>query len=237
MENLLFFNWILSNLDLVLLALILGFAVYGAIKGFFAQLVGAITTVVALIVATMFAKPFMNLVINYTPIDSYLQTSFSAYVSNHFPALNSVNIENVASVVEKLPFPDVIKNSVLNFCSTQTSSIINVGEILASFIAKYLILLVCFIILIAVIKLLFLLLRKLGENLREIDIVRSIDNTLGAFLAIFKLYRRLSLIILIISILPLDFAINLQNAVNGSYIATFISEFNLYSWILSILQL
>ncbi len=237
MENLLFFNWVLNNLDLVLILLILGFSAIGAFRGFFAQLGGTLTTIIGIIVAIFLSKGLMALLCKFTNFDDALYNSFIQFINNKYSFLSSVELSKLETTVTSLPFPEAVRNSVLNFCNSQNASVVNVGEALATYLAQYAILLICFIIIFILVKLGFFLLRRFGENLREIEIVRKVDTVLGAFLAVFSLYRKLSLIFLIISIIPFGFLHGLSVAVSSSHIATFITNFNFFGFVLSLVEI
>ena len=227
---------IFNNLELLMILLILGFAIYGAIRGFFAQLVGTATTIIALVVATLISKGFMNLLCDYTGFDEFFSGRYEKWLLNNFDYFKGLSADEFSSAIDLMPFPKTVKNSIINLCASSGDGV-SLAFVTAKVMAKYTVLAICFVFVFTGIKLLFLLLRKVGKELRKISLIRQVDNTLGAFLSIFRLYRILSFIFFVINITPLGLMDGVKNYIASSHIATFIYNINMFNWLVSLMQI
>lgn len=237
--NALLFNLsaVYDNLELILVLAFLSFALYGYVRGFFAQLGGSISTMVALIVAVLFSKLPFAFIQNNTSVCQSAKLWISSGVESMFPALSNLSTQNVAAEVSTLPFPDIVKDTIVSYATKSGQSVVNLNDYVSTALADYLVLALCFALTFFAVKTLFLILKIIGEKLRKYEAVRKADSLLGAFISCFKLFRKLSFALFIIYLLPFNFLGDIKQAVANSVIATFIKDYNLFEWLLSLAQL
>ncbi len=238
MNNLLFsFSSIWENLDLILIALFIAFGIWGAIRGMFKQLAGSLATIVAIICAAIFCKAVYNLLIKIPLFDEHFYNWIYSLSTKTFSSFSEISASDIPSAVESLPFVSTVKNTILDYSAGDVNLKIDLNIYIARAISNYIVLAFSFILIFALIKIIFMFLRKLGSKLREIDGIRKVDGILGAILGLFGLFRKLSFVLFIIKIIPFTFIEGIKGFISESYIATFITNYNVVEWILSLIKL
>lgn len=235
LNTLLSFTNILNNLDLILVALFIVFIIIGAIRGMFSQLVGSISTMVALIFATVFCKVLYALVIKLPFFSNNYYNLVFNFATKTFPGLAEVSASDIPNAVSGLPLISAIKSSILNYAESDASLKVNLNVYIAKAVTNYTALAISFLLIFALLKLLFILLKKIGKSLREYNSIKTVDNVLGGIVGAFGLFRRLSFILFVIKIIPFSFLNELKQGIANSIIANFITTHNIVEWILSVL--
>ncbi len=238
MDNLLFsFSSILENLDLILIALFIAFGIWGAIRGMFKQLAGSLATIVAIICAAIFCKAVYNLLIKIPLFNENFYNWIYGIATKTFSSFSEISASDIPTAVESLPFVSAVKNTILNYSAGDVNLKIDLNIYIARAISNYIVLAFSFILIFVLIKLIFMFLRKLGSKLREIEGIRKVDTLLGAIFGLLGLFRKLSFLLFIIKIIPFTFIEGIKGYISESYIATFITNYNVVEWILSLIKL
>lgn len=238
MDSLLFsFSLIFENLDLILIALFIAFGVWGAIRGMFKQLAGSIATIVAIICAAIFCKAVFNLLIKIPLFNENFYNFIYGISNKTFSSFREISASDIPSAVDGLPFVATIKETILEYSKGDASVKIDLNIHIARAVTNYIVLAFSFLLIFILIKIIFMFLRKLGERLREFEGIKKADSILGAIFGLFGLFRKLSFILFIIKIIPFTFIDGLKGYIAQSYLATFITNYNLIEWILSLIQL
>lgn len=231
------FSWVLENLNLIIILTFAGYGVYGLFKGFFGQLAGALATLIAIIIATMFSKALYSVVVKATPVDDFFLEKFSLWANNRFPSLKSVDAGKLSETVSSLPFPSIVKNTLNSLAGTADGGTVDLCMAVAQTFANYATLIICFVILFIAVKLILFFFRKMAKQLRTFTGFRLTDSAFGICLSLFQAFRFFSGIFFVVNFIPFSFMDTLKGAVADSSLATLITNYNLYAWLFGLIQL
>lgn len=147
-------------LDLIVIAIIALSTFIGYKKGLIKVAFGLVSFVLAIVLSVVLYKPVSNFVIEYTPIDDYIEQTISERLDS--PETTDEETENIVS------------NYYNNFKNTSTL-------VIADGISKTIINISCMIIVFVVSKLILLLFRFLGDLIAKLPLIKQLNNA-GGFL-------------------------------------------------------
>lgn len=163
--------------DAVVLAIIIGFAIFGKIKGFFQMLLRLASGIVSLIVSWKLTAPVANLV-NGWGFKDWLRTRIFEKIKLPEVSLNL----NAEEFIEKLSLPETIANWLRKLIPTDAVTVAQGGDLeqsvsekLASLSVNLIISIVLFILCL----LLFRLLIKLFDRFDEGKVFGKVNGWLG----------------------------------------------------------
>ena len=147
-------------LDLIVIAIIALSTFIGYKKGLIKVAFGLVSFILAIALSVILYKPVSNFIIEYTPIDNYIEQTISERLNS--PEITDEETENIVS------------NYYNNFKNTST-------QIVASGISKAIINISCMIIVFIISKLLLLFFRFIGDLIAKLPLIKQINHA-GGFL-------------------------------------------------------
>lgn len=201
-------------LNLIIIALFIVFLIYGIIKGFIGQLFGFIGTVAAFIVAALLCGTVVNIVKANTAIDESLQSAISGVLPN----IDQSVIAGYPAFLQAIfaPILDGSASAVDTVAATLTNLIMSI---------------VAFLIIVALIKLVFIILASVLKNVIRKTFLGVIDKLLGAVLGLIKGLLFVSSVLFVVEIALVPTIPSVAEAVEQSAIAKFLMDFNIYGLI------
>lgn len=228
-------NWILENLNLIIILFILTFVIFGMIRGFFAQLEGFIVTITAFIFASIFAKPLLNFFSEKTSLVSNLSQSISQFISNSFPPLSSIEMSTVNDSLASLPLPANVVSSIQRSLDLSQSESINLCDVIGGSLAGYIVLALCYFAVFIAVKIIFKFIRIFAVFIRRIQLLKLTDIILGAALGFIKSILIIYAVTFLINLLPFSWLESIKQAIDSSFVLKFMSEHNLFSWLIGMI--
>ena len=222
--------------DVVAIIFVAAFIIYGYAKGFVKQFVSAFGTIFSLLFA----------VILCASVAKFLQTRFGL-VGSISAGLDGVLTNIVGADVMDITLGQAGRDYlaqqgmaawmidlVMLFVSDGSLPIdTTLRQVIGPTFAYYLLIILSAVGLFIIFKLLFFLLGKIIKKLHSIKLIAVIDNGLGCLLGLFSGIIYLELIIMVISIIPIQAVQDVYMAIQSSIFASFIAKINLYNVVLN----
>ena len=201
-------------LNLIIIALFIVFLIYGIVKGFISQLFGFVGTIVAFIAAALLCGTVVNFVKANTSIDESLYNAISGVLPN----IDQAVIEGYPAFLQAIfaPILDGSASAVETVSATLTNLIMSIAA---------------FLIIVALIKLVFIILSVVLKNIIRKTFLGVIDKILGAALGLIKGLLFVSSILFVVEIALVPTIPSVAEAVEQPSIAKFLMEFNIYGLI------
>lgn len=147
-------------LDLIVIAIIALSTFIGYRKGLIKVAFGLVSFILAIVLSVVLYKPVSNFVIEYTPIDDYIEQTISERLDS--PETTDEETENIVS------------NYYNNFKNASTN-------VIADGISKTIINISCILIVFIVSKLVLLLFKWLGDLIAKLPLIKQVNHA-GGFL-------------------------------------------------------
>lgn len=194
-------------IDLIIIALIALFTFIGYKKGLIKVAFGLVSFILAIVISVLLYKPVSNFIIEYTPIDDYIESAVSERLDS--PETTAEETENIVS-----NYFENIKNASTAMVSNGISkTIINVS---------------CMIIVFIISKLVLLLFKFLGDLIAKLPLIKQVNNAGGFLYGLLKgfviVYIFLAIIALLAPIVNLN---QIVSMINNSIIANIMYNNNI----------
>lgn len=189
--------------DIAAIVIILIMAIVSGVKGFMKCLIGFIGTVMSIVLALLFCKA----------VSSFFQNQFgwlsslSDFFCERFSSLDAFNVPiSDASELTDMNVPAFIVSVVIEaFSSSPIPEGATAAELIAPVLAQYLLNIISFAIIFLLIKLIcFILNKTLGEVVRGIPLVRSVNALLGFLVGAVEAVLLICAVLAVISLIPAD---------------------------------
>jgi len=182
-------------LDLLVLALIALFTYLGYRKGLIKVAFSFASFILAIAISVVLYKPVSNFIINYTPLDDYIEQE----------------------IAERLDAPETSNEETENIVSNYYNNIKNAStNVIADGISKTIINISCIIIVFIISKLILLLFRFIGDLIAKLPLIKQVNQTGGFLYGLLKgfviIYGILAIIAIISPIININNFINLINS-------------------------
>lgn len=181
-------------LDLFVLAIIALSTFIGYKKGLIKVAFGLISFILAIALSVVLYKPVSNFVIEYTPIDDYIEQTI--YERLDSPETTDEETENIVS-----NYYNNIKNATTNTIANGISkTIINIS---------------CMLIVFIISKLILLLFKWIGDLIAKLPLIKQVNNAGGFLYGLFRgfiiIYGLLALISIVSPIVNINDLIAMIN--------------------------
>ena len=200
-------------LDLIVIAIIALSTFIGYKKGLIKVAFGLVSFILAIILSVVLYKPVSNFIIDYTPIDDYIEQSISERLQS--PEITKEESENIVSNFFDLKN---ISNSLIN----SSTNIISDG------ISKTIINISCMIVVFIISKLILLLFKFVGDLISKLPLIKQVNNA-GGFL--YGLIRGFLIIYVLLALVAIASPIininNLISMINKTIITNIMYNNNL----------
>ena len=194
-------------LDLIVIGIIALSCFIGYKKGLIKVAFGLVSFILAIALSVVLYKPVSNFIIEYTPIDDYIEQTISERLDS--PETTDEETENIVS------------NYYNNFKNASTT-------VIADGISKTIINVSCMIIVFIVSKLILLLFKWLGDLIAKLPLIKQINNAGGFLYGLLKgfviIYGLLALIAIISPIVDIN---NIVTMINNTIITNIMYNNNI----------
>lgn len=181
-------------LDLIVLAIIALSTFIGYKKGLIKVAFGLVSFILAIVLSVVLYKPVSNFIIEYTPLDDYIEQTVS----------------------ERLNSPETTDEETQNIVSNYYNNIKNAStNVIADGISKTIINISCMIIVFIASKLVLLLFKFVGNLIAKLPLIKQINNAGGFLYGLLRsfiiIYGLLALIAILSTITNLNDIVNMIN--------------------------
>lgn len=217
--------------DVVALAFIVVYALWGCLRGFVKTFFSAFGTIISFILAILLASAVTTFLQNKFSAVTAMSNSISGLLSNMFGDVMNATIEqatheNLAQAGLAGFIIDVIL-TVKAGGTMPTDTTLN--NIICPTIAYYIVLLISAIALFAIFKIIFKLVSSYAKKMHKNKTFARVDAILGLVLGLLHGIIVLELIILGVKVIPIGFLQSIYLGVQNSVFAGFIERISLYN--------
>ncbi len=224
-----------ATIDIIALIFILVFALHGAIKGFTKTFFSLFGTFIGLLLAVLLAPSVVKFMQSKHGLISSFANELDGVVTNLFGKnVLSIKISDAnKATLTSAGLGGYIASIILSLKTGSYSPDATVGDALCPTFAYYIVLILSVVVLFILFKLIFAVLCSLVKDAYKNKKVEKFDKTLGFFLGIVHGIIIFELVIMIISIIPLNFFQNIYANIQISTIAKFIADINMFNLIIT----
>jgi len=194
-------------LDLIVLVIIALSTFIGYKKGLIKVAFGLVSFILAIVLSVILYKPVSNFIIEYTPIDDYIEQTISERLDS--PETTDEETENIVS------------NYYNNIKNTTTNTI-------ADGISKTIINISCMLIVFVISKLVLLLFKWLGDLIARLPLIKQLNEAGGLLYGLLRgfilIYGMLALIAIISPIIDMN---NIVSMINNTIITNIMYNYNI----------
>ena len=209
--------------DIVILVILLIFLIIGIVKGFLKQVLDLIGTIVALIIAISFCRALADVVIQNTAI----KASIAPSIANFLGLPNElVDAETATASLQEANMPGFLIDAIVKYISELNETTVDLSVIVSEALAEYIIVFVAFIVIFIGVKLGALILKGVAALLKKVNVINVIDRIAGLAVGLLKGLLLVYILLYLINIMAFDFMAVVQQQVNESVIANFLSKYN-----------
>lgn len=194
-------------IDLILIAVIALFAFIGYKKGLIKVAFNLISFILAIIISIVLYKPMSNFIINYTPLDDYIESTISE-------RLNSSEITDEET-------QNIVSNYYTNIKNASTS-------VISSGISKTIINIACMIIVFITVKIILLFFKFAGDLIAKLPLIKPLNNAGGFIYGLLKGFIIIYIFLALIAILsPIININNIVTMINSSILTNIMYNNNI----------
>ena len=219
------------SLDLVIGAILLIYGIIGLIKGFFKELTGFIATTVSFIVAAIFCVKLATLIIEKTTWDD----SLASLIAGNFPN-DQVALADLPTALSSLNIPFFLTTPVIDYAASLNTDPVVVSEVIGGTAAKYIMIAACFIAIVLAVKIICFILNAVFKMLTAVPGVGFLNRLLGLALGIVKGAVFVCGVLYVLELVPIAQLDFLREEVAASPVAAFLSKYNLFVWLTSLIK-
>ena len=230
--QLLLLNNFSATIDIVALAILIIYALYGLIRGFTKTFFSVFGSIIGVALALLITPSVI----------SFLQSKFSV-LDGFRKSFYGVSKKMLGSELYSTPLALATKESlsgVAGFIANAVLSLKNnsnisanstIGQALATTFAYYVLLIICGIIVFIILKCIFYLIAEIVKKAYKNKAFATFDRSLGLALGFINGIFTLEMLILLVGILPIPFCQQIIININGTTLTKFIQNINLYQLI------
>ena len=224
--------------DIVALALILGFAIYGATKGLINTLIKTFGTIIAVVLAVLFCGKFAVFLEDKVGIITFFSEKVSGITEKIFGAevvnMTLAEVESaehlLSSSGNKLSL--FIINIILKIKGEGVSESLTVNEVLAPTFAYYISIVITGVALFILFKIALFFIGRLITKLHRFKPLGALDKILGLLFGIIEGVVWIQIAASIVAVIPLGFIQTLNEYIVGSTLVNLINKFNILGLLL-----
>ena len=209
--------------DIAIIVILVIFLIIGIAKGFLKQVLGLVGTVLALILAFSFCKQLADVIITNTSLKAAIAPGIAEFLG--LPE-TLVDAETATETLRQANIPEFMIASISEYIAQLNESTVNLSKIVSEAIAGYIIVFLSFVAIFIGVKLVSLILKGFSKLLTKIQVIKFVDRLLGSVLGLVKGLLVVYTLLYLIDIMTFSFMEVVHEAVNASYIADFLSNYN-----------
>lgn len=226
-------------ISVIALFFVLGFALYGLIKGFAKTFVAMFGTILSITFAIILCTTVASFLESKFSFISSMADSLSSTIGNVF-GKETMDMPLIYATEESIKSAGANKLLVKIALSIKKDTIYPIGttlgQVLSPTFAYYITLIISAIGLFIVFELIFIVIGNIVRKNYKIKLVEKVDRTLGFALGLLSGILYFEAIVLIIGAIPLSITQNLHVLIEESSIARVICTINPYDSILSLIS-
>ncbi len=226
-------------INVIALLFVIGFALYGLIRGFAGTFISMFGTILSILFAILLCPVVTSFLESNHSFVTTMSKSLSKILTNIFgKEVMGTTIEAASKEsMKNLGLNSLIINLVLALKKNATlPTNTTLSQIICPTFAYYVVLIISAIGLFIVFKLIFIVLAKITRKFYNINLIEKPDRTLGFFLGLISGVIYFETIVMLIGAIPLGFTQDLYALIYNSSVANFICLINPYDSILSLLS-
>lgn len=221
-----------TAIDIAICIILFIFMVVGCKKGFLSQIIGLIAGAASIMLAYYFCDDLLKLVLNKFDALTPLTNKLTSLFSKNSVLAAEFNPETFKTNLENLHIPNFIINAVAKASEgVETTSL---AAILAGVVAKYLLLIACFVLIFIICKIAFWIIKKIAAIFHKTVIIGSIDKVLGLLLGTIKGLLVIYFVLFVINTLA-PVSVEFSQAIANSKIVNIISKYNIFVYLFNYL--
>lgn len=206
--------------NLVIVALLLLFMIFGIVKGFLKQVLSIAGTVLAFVLAAMFCNTIVDLIKNNTGVYTAIYEWLKGIVPNIDP-----------SVIETYPaFLQEIFAPILNEAAAA-------AETVADTLTRLILSFGVFLVIVLIVKIVVLIVGSILKAIVKAAALGGLDRFLGAIVGLAKGLLFVSALLFITEILIIPISEEVAAQIDQSVLAKIILDLNIYGWIFKLIGL
>ncbi len=221
----------LNVADLIIIAVMLIFAVYGLIRGFLKQIVGFISTIAALVIAYFFCAKLADLIFQNTSLGATLALRIRGLIGENWDFEASVS--ELSAFIASQNWPTFLSQAVIKAVEQLGTATVNFAEVASNTIARYILIALSFVALSMVAKLVLFILEKILAFIVNHTPIKIVDRILGLILGVVKCAILINLVLFFINLFSIEPLKEAKAAIEQSVLANFFLNNNLFAWLLS----
>ena len=194
-------------IDLIVIAIIALFTFIGYKKGLIKVAFGLVSFILAIVISVVLYRPISNFVINYTPLDDYIETTIS----------------------ERLESPETTDEETQNIVSNYYNNIKNAStSVISTGISKTIINVACMLIVFVTVKIILLFFKFIGDLIAKLPLIKQFNSAGGFIYGLLKGFIIIYVLLALIAILsPIIDINNIINMINSSIITNIMYSNNI----------
>ncbi len=225
------YNLYSAIIDIVALIIIIGFTIHGAKNGFVKTFFSSFGSIIALLLAVLLCSS----VANFLEKTYGFTTTVSNWLNNFLNKTFGSDIMN--TTLEDASTNGLKENGIAAWLINLILSVKNDGsipmdvtlnQVICPVFAYYTVCIISAIGLYIVFRLIFLVLGVIVNKAHSIFLVALVDKNLGLLLGIVRGIFYVQFLVLVLSVIPLDFVQIISLNVDNSILTKFINSFNIY---------
>ncbi len=224
-------------IDIVAGVLIVLYACYGLYRGFLKSFISFFGTILSILFAVLLCGTTTNFLEKQFSFASALSESIGGALASIFGATMDIPLSSANNGT----LPGIalwIVNSLLKIKdSGELPSSTTLNQIISPIFAYYLANVISFIVLFIIFKIIFFLVGDIFDKvIKKVNITNKINKTLGFILGIFNGIIVINLLIIIINVIPLEFAQEISANIHLAPFTNFLNSINIFSLIFNSLN-
>lgn len=226
-------------INIIALMFVVGFALYGLIRGFAKTFVSMFGTILSILFAILLCSSAASFLESSFSIVEKMSNSLSGVLTNIFgdEIMNTTLEQAAENTMKDAGLSSLVINLVLSFKndgSIPTNTTLN--QIICPTFAYYVVLIISAIGLFIVFELIFIVIGNIVRKMYNVSLVAKVDRSLGLVLGLISGIIYFETIVMIIGAFPIGFMQNLYALIQNSAIARFICLINPYDSILNLIS-
>ena len=204
----------------IIIIVLIGFIIYGFVRGFLRQVIGVVGTVLAFVLAALLCGTLVEIIKNNTGIYASIADFFKKILPN---------IDKEA--IEKYPaFLQVIFAPMMEDAASAVDTVSDTLTRLVLSFAAYLVILL-------VVKLLCIIVAMILDKIFERTALGLVNKLLGLILGLIKGVLLVSAILFLVELVLVPSTPAVAEEIESSAISKFLLDFNVYGWIFKLVGL
>lgn len=220
----------MNYLDYIIIVILLIIAAIGLIRGFFKQIIGFLSVVVSVLVAYLLCATVGDLIINATGIDDAIVSGIKGAIGEVWNTEKSVS--EVSEFISSQNWPTFLSDAIVNAVNSLNTATVNFADIAATTIARYIIVVGTFVVLLIATRLVMILVGKILSFIIKRTPLKIVDAILGLVLGLLEGATFVYLGLYVLDLLTVGPLSGFKEVLDASVLAQFFLKYNLFGLVI-----